>query len=94
MFEQVASNLPLFLQQNSLLLPSRAWKVKFVGERVDDCGGGYTESVAEMCDELHSRVVPLLATVANDDDLQVVVDTSQDVAASERVRAWFQFFGL
>ncbi len=30
----------------------RVWKVKFVGESVDDCGGGYSESIAEMCDEL------------------------------------------
>ena len=26
--------------------------MKFVGESVDDCGGGYSESIAEMCDEL------------------------------------------
>lgn len=35
-----------------MLLPHRIWKVKFVGESVDDCGGGYSESIAEMCDEL------------------------------------------
>ena len=27
-------------------------QVKFVGESVDDCGGGYSESIAEMCEEL------------------------------------------
>ena len=26
--------------------------MKFLGESVDDCGGGYSESIAEMCDEL------------------------------------------
>ena len=31
----------------------RVWKVKFLGESVDDCGGGYSESIAEMCDELN-----------------------------------------
>ena len=40
------------LGPESLLLPHRIWKVKFVGESVDDCGGGYSESIAEMCDEL------------------------------------------
>jgi E3 ubiquitin-protein ligase HERC2 len=40
------------LGAEALLLPHRVWKVKFVGESVDDCGGGYSESVAEMCDEL------------------------------------------
>ena len=52
---------PVFLQmvgkmhllgQEALLLPHRIWKVKFIGESVDDCGGGYSESIAEMCDEL------------------------------------------
>ena len=40
------------LNGESLLLPHRVWKVKFVGESVDDCGGGYSESIAEICDEL------------------------------------------
>ncbi len=40
------------LGPESLLLPHRIWKVKFVGESVDDCGGGYSESIAEICDEL------------------------------------------
>jgi E3 ubiquitin-protein ligase HERC2 len=40
------------LSPECLLLPHRVWKVKFVGESVDDCGGGYSESIAEMCDEL------------------------------------------
>jgi len=40
------------LTDECLLLPHRVWKVKFVGESVDDCGGGYSESIAEMCDEL------------------------------------------
>ena len=61
---------PVFLQmvgkmhllgQEALLLPHRIWKVKFIGESVDDCGGGYSESIAEMCDELQvNRNVCLL----------------------------------
>ncbi|KAL7061915.1 hypothetical protein AAHC03_01560 [Spirometra sp. Aus1] len=35
-------------------LARRAWKVSLVGESVDDCGGGFSDSVAEICDELHA----------------------------------------
>ena len=31
-----------------------------MGESVDDCGGGYSESVAEMCDELQANTGNLL----------------------------------
>ena len=31
-----------------------------MGESVDDCGGGYSESIAEMCDELMGSQVILL----------------------------------
>lgn len=41
------------------------WKVKFVGESVDDCGGGFSESIAEMCDELQNGCVPLLIQTPN-----------------------------
>ncbi|CAG7818352.1 unnamed protein product [Allacma fusca] len=53
------------LSQESLFLPHRVWKVKFVGESVDDCGGGYSESIAEMCDELMNGSVPLLIPTPN-----------------------------
>ena len=36
-----------------------------VGESVDDCGGGYSESIAEMCDELQNGSVPLLILTPN-----------------------------
>jgi E3 ubiquitin-protein ligase HERC2 len=33
---------------------------------VDDCGGGYSESIAEMCDELQNPALcPLLITTPN-----------------------------
>ena len=50
-FQQMV-NKSANLNSESLLLPHRVWKVKFVGESVDDCGGGYSESIAEICDEL------------------------------------------
>lgn len=53
------------LGADDLLLPHRVWKVKFIGESVDDCGGGYSESIAEMCDELQNGSVPLLIPTPN-----------------------------
>lgn len=63
-FGQMVQKLPL-LTQEALSLPHRVWKVKFVGESVDDCGGGYSESIAEMCDELQNGSVPLLIQTPN-----------------------------
>lgn len=40
------------------LLPGRCWKVLFIGESVDDCGGGYSDSIAEICEELHVTTGP------------------------------------
>lgn len=37
----------------------------FLGESVDDCGGGYSESIAEMCDELQNGSLPLLIGTPN-----------------------------
>lgn len=51
--------------QEALYLPQRVWKVKFVGESVDDCGGGFSESIAEMCDELQNGSIPLLIQTPN-----------------------------
>ena len=39
-----------------------------VGESVDDCGGGYSESIAEMCDELMNGSTPLLVLTPNGRD--------------------------
>lgn len=38
------------------------------GESVDDCGGGYSESITEMCEELQDRSVPLLCGTPNGRD--------------------------
>jgi len=35
---------------------------------VDDCGGGYSESIAEMCDELQNGSLPLLIVTPNGRD--------------------------
>ena len=67
-FEQMVSKMPT-IGPDSLLLPHRVWKVKFVGESVDDCGGGYSESIAEMCDELgDTGILPLFMATPNGRD--------------------------
>ncbi|XP_048005438.1 probable E3 ubiquitin-protein ligase HERC2 [Leguminivora glycinivorella] len=63
-FGQMVARLPA-LTQEALALPHRVWKVKFVGESVDDCGGGYSESIAEMCEELQNGSLPLLMATPN-----------------------------
>lgn len=40
----------------------------FSGESVDDCGGGYSESIAEMCEELQNGLTPLLIVTPNGRD--------------------------
>ncbi|KAL8607282.1 hypothetical protein ACOMHN_047613 [Nucella lapillus] len=66
-FGQMAQKMSV-LGPDSLMLPHRVWKVKFVGESVDDCGGGYSESIAEMCDELQNGSLPLLIVTPNGRD--------------------------
>ncbi|XP_046391829.1 E3 ubiquitin-protein ligase HERC2-like [Ischnura elegans] len=62
-FGQMVSKMELLFRGDALLLPHRVWKVKFVGESVDDCGGEYSESIAEMCEELQEgAVAPLVPT--------------------------------
>ena len=66
-FGQMVNKMSL-LTQESLFLPHRVWKVKFVGESVDDLGGGFSESIAEMCDELQNGSLPLLIATPNGRD--------------------------
>ncbi|KAJ1527956.1 hypothetical protein ONE63_007889 [Megalurothrips usitatus] len=66
-FGQMVAKMAL-LTQEALFLPHRVWKVKFVGESVDDLGGGFSESIAEMCDELQNGSLPLLIPTPNGRD--------------------------
>ncbi|KAK2827719.1 hypothetical protein Q7C36_018645 [Tachysurus vachellii] len=68
------SSKPIFVQiakqvvnvnPTELRLPSRAWKVKLVGEGADDAGGVFDDTVTEMCQELQSGVVDLLIHTPN-----------------------------
>lgn len=37
------------LNPTDLCLPSRAWKVKLLGEGADDAGGVFDDTITEMC---------------------------------------------
>lgn len=53
------------IKPHELRLPSRAWKVKLVGEGADDAGGVFDDTITEMCQEITSGVVPLLVPTPN-----------------------------
>ena len=48
-------------------LNGRCWKIRFIGESVDDCGGGYSDSIAEICQEMQcpEMALPLLVCTPN-----------------------------
>jgi E3 ubiquitin-protein ligase HERC2 len=65
-------------EDRMLRLPTRVWKVTFVGEgfvlrlcwsfltrSVDDIGGGYSDSISEMCEELSTFALPILIQSPN-----------------------------
>nr|XP_047123873.1 E3 ubiquitin-protein ligase HERC2 isoform X1 [Hydra vulgaris]XP_047123877.1 E3 ubiquitin-protein ligase HERC2 isoform X2 [Hydra vulgaris] len=82
---------------DSFRLPNRMWKVKFVGESVDDCGGGFSESLAEICEELRNGSLPILLPTPNN-----VEENDQDYDCfmlnpglkHPNARDLFRFFGI
>ncbi|XP_025408544.1 probable E3 ubiquitin-protein ligase HERC1 isoform X2 [Sipha flava] len=63
-FEQVAKQI-VKINAELLRLPSRAWKVKLVGEGADDAGGVFDDTIAQMMEELQSQTVKLLVLTPN-----------------------------
>ncbi|XP_015275623.1 PREDICTED: probable E3 ubiquitin-protein ligase HERC1 [Gekko japonicus] len=63
-FVQIARQV-VKLNASDLRLPSRAWKVKLVGEGADDAGGVFDDTITEMCQELEMGVVDLLIPSPN-----------------------------
>ena len=63
-FVQLAKQV-VKLKPQDLRLPSRAWKVKLVGEGADDAGGVFDDTMTEMCHELVTGAVPLLIATPN-----------------------------
>lgn len=47
-FVQIAKQV-VNLNPLELRLPSRAWKVKLLGEGADDAGGVFDDTITEMC---------------------------------------------
>jgi E3 ubiquitin-protein ligase HERC1 len=50
-FEQIAAQIEP-VNGSDLRLPSRAWKVRLVGEGADDAGGVFDETLTDICEEL------------------------------------------
>ncbi|KAF0297934.1 putative E3 ubiquitin-protein ligase HERC1 [Amphibalanus amphitrite] len=63
-FLQIARQV-VRLRPADLRLPSRAWKVKLIGEGADDAGGVFDDTITEMCVELTGGAVPLLVPTPN-----------------------------
>ncbi|KAJ1212717.1 hypothetical protein NDU88_000367 [Pleurodeles waltl] len=66
-FTQLAKQV-VHLNPTELRLPSRAWKVKLIGEGADDAGGVFDDTITEMCQELLSGKVDLLIPTPNGTD--------------------------
>ncbi|XP_055518701.1 probable E3 ubiquitin-protein ligase HERC1 isoform X3 [Leucoraja erinacea] len=63
-FVQIARQV-VKLNASDLRLPSRAWKVKLVGEGADDAGGVFDDTITEICQELEMGIVDLLIPTPN-----------------------------
>ncbi|XP_054287973.1 probable E3 ubiquitin-protein ligase HERC1 [Macrosteles quadrilineatus] len=95
-FTQVARQV-VKMRPADLRLPSRAWKVKLVGEGADDAGGVFDDTMTEMCDELVCGAVPLLIPTPN-----AVNDTGYNrdkyllnpSLTQPQQLVWFKFLGI
>ena len=63
-FTQISEQV-VKLPSADLRLPSRAWKIKLIGEGADDAGGVFDDTITEMCAELEQDVIPLLSKTPN-----------------------------
>ncbi|KAJ8402341.1 hypothetical protein AAFF_G00368300 [Aldrovandia affinis] len=95
-FVQIARQV-VSLNPMELRLPSRAWKVKLVGEGADDAGGVFDDTITEMCQELESGVVDLLIHTPNS-SADVGSNTDRfllsPAAASDDHMVQFRFLGI
>ncbi|XP_030623810.1 probable E3 ubiquitin-protein ligase HERC1 [Chanos chanos] len=95
-FVQIAKQV-VNLNPTELRLPSRAWKVKLVGEGADDAGGVFDDTITEMCQELQSGVVDLLIHTPNN-SADVGSNTDRfllnPAAVSDEHTVQFRFLGI
>ncbi|XP_046401290.1 probable E3 ubiquitin-protein ligase HERC1 isoform X2 [Ischnura elegans] len=95
-FVQIARQV-VKMKPADLRLPSRAWKVKLLGEGADDAGGVFDDTITEMCQELTSGLVPLLVPTPN-----ALNDTGYNrdrfmlnpQLCSPQHISWFKFLGI
>ncbi|XP_045467504.1 probable E3 ubiquitin-protein ligase HERC1 isoform X2 [Harmonia axyridis] len=95
-FVQIAKQIVKF-PPIEVRLPSRAWKVKLVGEGADDAGGVFDDTITEMCQELTTGVVPLLIPTpnsVNDDGFQRDKYLLNPQLNSPQHMTWFKFLGI
>ncbi|XP_042200055.1 probable E3 ubiquitin-protein ligase HERC1 [Callorhinchus milii] len=95
-FVQIARQV-VKLNASDLRLPSRAWKVKLVGEGADDAGGVFDDTITEICQELEMGIVDLLIPTPN---VTAEVGYNRDrfllnpSACSEEHHMQFKFLGI
>lgn len=66
--EDESSHPPGAVSAGGVGWPVCCWFSFLPGESVDDCGGGYSESIAEICEELQNGLTPLLIVTPNGRD--------------------------
>nr|CAI5839110.1 unnamed protein product [Callosobruchus analis] len=95
-FVQIAKQV-VDLPPQELRLPSRAWKVKLVGEGADDAGGVFDDTITEMCQEITNGVVPLLVptpNALNDEGFNRDKYLLNPQLTSPQHISWFKFLGI
>lgn len=95
-FVQVAKQV-ITMKPQELRLPSRAWKVKLVGEGADDAGGVFDDTITEMCQELTTGIVPLLIptpNAINDEGFNRDKFLLNPELTTQQHLQWFKFLGV
>ncbi|XP_018324237.1 probable E3 ubiquitin-protein ligase HERC1 isoform X2 [Agrilus planipennis] len=95
-FIQVAKQV-VSMKPHELRLPSRAWKVKLIGEGADDAGGVFDDTITEMCQEIISGVVPILVptpNAVNDEGFNRDKYLFNPQLTNQQHLQWFKFLGI
>lgn len=85
------------MMPQDLRLPSRAWKVRLVGEGADDAGGVFDDTITEMCQELTTGAVSLLVptpNALNDEGFNRDRFLLNPDLNSPQQLGWFKFLGM
>ncbi|KAF5301595.1 hypothetical protein FQR65_LT08900 [Abscondita terminalis] len=96
-FIQIAKQVVETMRSHDLRLPSRAWKVKLIGEGADDAGGVFDDTITEMCQEITSSEVPLLVPTPNaltDEGFNKDKYLFNPQMNSQQHIMWYKFLGI